>query len=175
MERELPPKPEPMAAQPTATSDAPPSKVEPSPGEPTKARIVQRNLSPAEKAAVNERQNALNDLAAITQQQMAVLGLQMNGPTPVLLALLYTQVRQLQAMFDGMCDLLMTAPMLISVPNPDPEKAAANLEPQIGVGPVNFINYFKACTLKAEQQVSMIQRQILSAGGAVPPHGSKGQ
>jgi hypothetical protein len=171
---EIPPKaqtrePMPLADQPSPTSDAPPEKVGMAGGV---TQIVPAELSGAEKVAVNERITAMNDLTEMTAQQMAMMGLRGQSPEAVLIVTVYTQVRHLQAMFDGLCDLLLSAQGLVAV-----STEATKTDPNagdIGLSPLNRLNYLKVGTLKAEQASAMIRRQILSQGSGGMPGKGKG-
>lgn len=173
---EVPPKaqtneavqPMPLADQPTADSDAPPQEAVTMP-DGKSAQMVAAQLTRQEQAALVQRQNAMTDLTKMTQNQLEMMGLRGQTPQDVLLFTLYAQVRHLQSMFDALCDVLLAAPMLVSVPSPDPALAAKGEDQQIGVGPLSRETYFKVCSLKAEAQVSMIRRQMLSAGGVTLP------
>lgn len=159
----------PLADQPSPTSDAPAEKPAVVEGE---MKIVPAQLTAAEKEAINKRINAMNELTQVTAQQMSMMGLRGQSPEAVLLVTVYTQLRHLQAMYDGLTDLLLASKMLVAVPNErtetDPNAG------DIGIGPLSRLNYFQAGTFKAEQASAMIRRQILSQGSGGMPGKGKG-
>jgi hypothetical protein len=121
--------------------------------------ISPADLTPAEKVALNERTNAMLELAKVTVVQVQAMQGQIDAVA------MLVELRQQKAALEALIDLLLSA-QLVVVGEPDP----ANPDQlRFGASPLNRKQFFEVCALRAEQQASNIRKMMLTMGSIPRP------
>lgn len=121
-------------------------------------------MSAAEQRAFAHRANAILAIVKLTrevQQREAQRGV----PSAVDPVQLMLDIKQLQYGLAALVDVLFAIPLAGLVPHPDAPADDPTAAPALAIHPLNRENYYEVVAAKAELDLSLMRRALLSVGG----------
>jgi hypothetical protein len=121
-------------------------------------------MSAAEQRAFAHRANAIMEVVKLTREVQAVEA-RRGVPSAVDSVQLMLEIKQLQYGLAALVDILFAAALVTTVPNPNAPPDDPNAAPALGIHPFNRENYYQVVAAKAELDLSLMRRALLSVGG----------